>query len=306
MTRGQREAILEFSRNAREVEWRVAVARVLESADGTLRRAEAAQHAALAGMGEWASRLAMTAARTAAQVGLEESASALAAFAGAQDPMSDDLSLGALPLEEDVTAAAGLDAIDVIEEMKLELDSEPPPAIRIAQVHAPPPLPPAARRASRAMEAVTVASASPPVPPAPAPPGLSPAAAPPAPPPPPRAGRVSEERIAKALSFEGLLDAARDLRETRWAELARRSLVHGADHQMQRRGLLALARAYAAEGRPSEALIHGLDALARMREDKDAPGTRTCLLFLARLYERTDRHPEAVTLKNAAKAAAHA
>ena len=95
MTRAQRESILESSRNEQASQWRIAVAKVLERADGTLRRAEAAQHAARAGMGEWASRLAMAAARTAVQNGIEESASALAAFAGAQNPMSDDLDLGA-------------------------------------------------------------------------------------------------------------------------------------------------------------------------------------------------------------------
>ena len=276
MTRAQREAILEFSRNERARDWRSAVAQVLEQADGTLRRAEASQHAARAGMGEWASRLAMTAARTAAQAGLEESASTLAAFAGVQDPMSDDLDLGALPLEDEGEELEELLAVD--DEPSPKAESMPPPAMRVPPV-GPPPVP---------------KRAPPPRPPVPARPSP--------PPPPPRPGRLSEERIAKALSFEGLLDAARDLRETEWAELARRSLVHGADEGMQRRGLLALARAYAAEGRSSEALIHGLDALARMREDKDRDGTRTCLLFLARIYEQTDRQVDAVTLKNAAKA----
>ena len=85
-TRAQREAILEFARNvARPRLARGGRARARARA-GTLRRAEAAQHAAQAGLGEWASRLAMAAARTAAANGLEESASSLAAFAGAQSP----------------------------------------------------------------------------------------------------------------------------------------------------------------------------------------------------------------------------
>jgi hypothetical protein len=239
MTRAHREAILESSRNDHMQQWRTAVAKVFERADGTLRRAEAAQHAARAGLGEWASRLAMAAARTAAQCGLEESASALAAFAGAQDPASPDLDLGALPIEDDVTQAAAGDAIDGL--LALDLDS------------------------------------------------------------PPSSKDILEDYVvAEPVSYEGLLVAARDLRESRWSEVARRSLAPGME-DVARRGLLALARAYADEGRTAEALIHGLDALARMREARDGPGARTCLLFLARLYEQTARHSEAVTLKRAAE-----
>jgi len=115
--------------------------------------------------------------------------------------------------------------------------------------------------------------------------------------------RAEPEATSKPVSYRAELEAARALRETQWAEVARRSLVDGAKPESQRRGLLALARAYANEGRSAEALVHGLEALARMKEAKDARGTRTCLLFLARLYEQTERPTEAVTLKSAAQAA---
>ncbi len=258
-TRAQREAILDFARNSHTRDWHAAVARVLERAPGTLRRAEAAQHAAQAGLGEWASRLAMAAARTAAANGLEESASSLAAFAGAQSPGSAGLDLGALPLDEDATVVGG-DLTELLDE--LSLDPDP----REVVVPAPPPARPR--------------------PPAP----------PPAPPPP--AGAKP-----RPISYEVLLEAARDLRETQWADVARRSLADGTRPSMQRRGLLALARAYAHEGRSSESLIHALDALARMKEAHDGPGTRACLLFLAHLYEHSER-PEAATLKSAALAQA--
>jgi hypothetical protein len=245
MTRAQREAILESSRDDQTVQWRAAVANTLERADGTLRRAEAAQHAALAGMGEWAARLAMSAARSAAHNGLEETASTLAAFAASEDPESSDLDLGALALEgegeDDATQVGAADAIDGLLALKLDLDSSPAPL------------------------------------------------------------EVRPDVVHTEVSYEGVLDAARDLRGTRWAEVARRSLLPGAADGA-RRGLLALARAYADEGRTAEALIHGLDALARMREARDAQGSRTCLLFLARLYEQTERHSEALTLKRAADA----
>jgi len=251
--RAQREAILEFSRNDHSHNWRLAVATVLERADGTLRKAEAAQHAARAGNGQLASRLAMAAARAAAQVGLEEAASALAVFAGVQDPDSADLDLGALPLDEDATVAGALELDELLEEVKLDVPSIMPPVPR--------------------------------------PPSEAPDAG----------GEAPESK--SPISYQLLLDAARDLRETRWVAMARRSLVDGADRGVQRRGLLALARAYAAEGRSAEALIHGLDALARMREEEDGEGARTCLLFLASLYEQTARPTEAGQLKDAAQAA---
>ena len=240
-TRAQREAILEFSRSGRSRDWRAAVAKTLERSPGTLRRAEAAQHAARAGMGEWASRLAMAAARTASQMGLEESASTLAAFAGAQNPGSADLDLGELPIDDDITVALGANALTLGDDGSVM--AEPPLEVEV----------------------------------------------------------IEDVPERPSVSYHALLEAARDLRETHWAEVARRSLADGMAPDAQRRGLLALARAYAHEGRSPEALIHGLDALARMTEAHDRAGTRTCLLFLARLYERTERGPEAATLKHAAQ-----
>ena len=90
-------------------------------------------------------------------------------------------------------------------------------------------------------------------------------------------------------------------RAARWTALARKSLADDAPPDVQRRGLMALARAYADAGLPAEALVHALDALARMTEAKDTEGKRACLLFLARLYERTERHPEAISLRAAAQ-----
>ena len=281
-TRAQREAILEFSRNAHARDWRVAIAKTLENSPGTLRRAEASQHAARAGMSEWAAQLAMAAARTASQAGLEESASTLAAFAGVQNPGGAELDLGELEIDEDVAVAAAaalilgdpatvaappapeaaaLLELDIEEIVPDELDIEPEPE------RAAPRIPPRMSR-DTIVELVDQAPAP---------------AAPPA-------------------SYGRLLAAAQDLRETQWAEVARRSLVRGSSPDAQRRGLLALARAYASEGRSAEALIQALDALARMREATDREGTKTCLLFLARLYEQTERRPEAATLKHAAEA----
>ena len=271
VTRAQREAILEFSRNTQTRDWRTAIAKTIEKGPGTLRRAEAAQHAARAGMGEWAARLAMAAARTAAQVGLEESASTLAAFAASQDPGSANLDLGELPIEDEAeppTVAMGPMSPETLSEFDVSIDPDPPELVEPIEALQPRQPPPPEPRDS----------------------------------PIPVSGEAEVEN-SPSLSYLGLLDSARDLRETRWAELARRSLVDGSAPARQRRGLLALARAYADEGRPAEALIQGLDALARMREARDAVGSRACLLFLARIYERTERPTDAVTLKSAAQAA---
>jgi hypothetical protein len=107
-----------------------------------------------------------------------------------------------------------------------------------------------------------------------------------------------------AVSYEALLASARELPETRWVEVARRALTPGSGHRQTRRGLLALARAYAADGRSHESLIHGLTALARMREADDRAGARTCLLLLSQIYEQTGRRTEAFALKRAARSAA--
>jgi hypothetical protein len=49
---------------------------------------------------------------------------------------------------------------------------------------------------------------------------------------------------------------------------------------------LALAFALATAGQPDEALLEGLDALARAREAKDSRAQAACLAFLAKLFAR--------------------
>jgi hypothetical protein len=67
---------------------------------------------------------------------------------------------------------------------------------------------------------------------------------------------------------------------------------------------LALAVALAHAGRPQEALLHGLDALARAREAKDSSGAQACMLFLAKLFEGVSRVDEAARLREVARATA--
>jgi hypothetical protein len=71
---------------ARSRAWHRAIADEIEKAGGALRLAEAAQHAAMAEDGAWASRLARGAARRATELGQDTAALRLVAFARAQDP----------------------------------------------------------------------------------------------------------------------------------------------------------------------------------------------------------------------------
>jgi hypothetical protein len=49
---------------------------------------------------------------------------------------------------------------------------------------------------------------------------------------------------------------------------------------------LALAFALATAGQPDDALLEGLDALARAREANDSRAQAACLAFLAKLFAR--------------------
>ncbi len=64
---------------------------------------------------------------------------------------------------------------------------------------------------------------------------------------------------------------------------------------------LALGLALAAANRPDEALLAGLEALARAREAGGALAIAACLAFLARLYDQTERADEATALRGALK-----
>ncbi|MBL8609050.1 MAG: hypothetical protein JNL38_17115 [Myxococcales bacterium] len=60
---------------------------------------------------------------------------------------------------------------------------------------------------------------------------------------------------------------------------------------------LALGLALASAGRVDDALLEGLDALARARETSDDRGARACLSFLARLYAAVGRPEDADRLR---------
>jgi hypothetical protein len=100
-TRSHREAVLELMHEARTRTWHRAIAEVTEKAGGALRLTEAADHAAKAGDGAWAARLAAGAARRAIELGLDRSAARLVAFARSQDAASEPLLPIAAPASPD-------------------------------------------------------------------------------------------------------------------------------------------------------------------------------------------------------------
>jgi thioredoxin-like negative regulator of GroEL len=69
---------------------------------------------------------------------------------------------------------------------------------------------------------------------------------------------------------------------------------------------LALGVALAVAGRPDEALLEALDALARAREAGDKAGANACLAFLAKLFASVERPDDAVRLRRASEEGAPA
>ena len=64
---------------------------------------------------------------------------------------------------------------------------------------------------------------------------------------------------------------------------------------------LALGLGLAAANRADEALLEGLDALARAREGGDERAAGACLAFLAKLFGRVERGEDAAALSVAAR-----
>ena len=87
-------------------------------------------------------------------------------------------------------------------------------------------------------------------------------------------------------------DALRVLRRTR-------SQLDPTDQRRRCQTSLALGVALSVAGRPQEALLEGLDALARARQIGDERGAKACLAFLAKLYTSVGRSADAERLRDA-------
>ena len=77
-------------------------------------------------------------------------------------------------------------------------------------------------------------------------------------------------------------DALRVLRRTR-------SALDPKDHKLRCQTSLALGVALSVAGRPQEALLEGMDALARARYVGDERGAQACIAFLAKLFTSVGR-----------------
>jgi hypothetical protein len=86
-------------------------------------------------------------------------------------------------------------------------------------------------------------------------------------------------RAMARLSRGQIEEAIRALRQSR-------VLATSEPPAVQCQAALALAFALATAGRPDEALLEGLDALARAREARDSRAQAACLAFLAKLFAR--------------------
>ena len=71
------------------------------------------------------------------------------------------------------------------------------------------------------------------------------------------------------------------------------------DHARRCQTSLALGVALSVDGRPQEALLETLDALARARQIDDEQGARACLAFLAKLYSSVEREADAALIRDA-------
>jgi hypothetical protein len=104
------------------------------------------------------------------------------------------------------------------------------------------------------------------------------------------------ERL-RALSRLGRGDIGNALRSLRRA----RSALGPKEYNLRCQTSLALGVALSVAGRPQEALLEAMDALAQARSANDDRGASACLAFLAKLYTSAER-PEAELLRSTASA----
>jgi hypothetical protein len=106
---------------------------------------------------------------------------------------------------------------------------------------------------------------------------------------PPESSNGRTPLAAKIREIASGPDGAEALRSLR----AERAKLESAPPAARCQVSLALGVALALGGRPEDALLEALDALARAREDGDPKGLEACLAFLAKLYAGIGRAEEA-------------
>ena len=300
-----------------------AAAEVILGDEGVFGRVEAAWHAAQVGDGPAAARILLAAARATADARLEASTTQLIAFARRADPSCEEAALellanalerapsappptvrsGATPWSVPPHVSVGCAGIEEVAPMDIDArhDSEPPTIatkFELAPVEAPVPVaspepPPVVASPDEGADASPDTTWS----------GASIAT---------RLRELAKDALLnadnaalerwvdglkaagesplfterlRALSRLGrgdIGDALRVLRRTR-------SEVDPNDHTLRCQTSLAIGVALSVAGRPQEALLEGMDALARARSVEDERGARASLAFLSKLYSSVGR-----------------
>jgi hypothetical protein len=109
----------------------------------------------------------------------------------------------------------------------------------------------------------------------------------------PLADRVRE--LARGKQGNDAGDVLSDVRRAR-------ARVEGAPAATRCQAALALAMTLAIAGRPEEALLEALDALARAREGQDPKAVGACMALLAKLYSSAGMTGEAAALRESSGA----
>jgi hypothetical protein len=287
-----------------------AAADVIRSEEGVFGQVEAAWQAAQAGDGRTASQILLTAAKRTADARLEASTTQLIAFARRADPSCEDAAMellaNALARSPSVAPPAPAPRPGIVPRAALppsprpRIESTPPPKIEIHDSE-----PPTFVRADAASSQGEASPSSVP--------GASIAT---------RLGELAKEALLSAdnAALERWVDGLRAAGESpifteRLRAMARlgrgdigdalrvlrrtRAQLDPADLRQRCQTSLALGVALSVAGRPQDALLEGLDALARARQNGDARGAQACLAFLAKLYTAVQRPDEAEKLRAA-------
>jgi hypothetical protein len=113
-----------------------------------------------------------------------------------------------------------------------------------------------------------------------------------------RRGSALADRVRRLAHGDQSSDATEALAELRRA----RARVEGAPPATRCQAALALAMTLAIAGRPEEALLDALDALARAREAQDPKAVGACMALLAKLYSAAGLTGEAASLRESSGA----
>jgi len=114
-----------------------------------------------------------------------------------------------------------------------------------------------------------------------------------------RPGTLLADRVRELARGQQGNDAGDVLADVRRA----RARVEGAPPATRCQAALALAMTLAIAGRPEEALLEALDALARAREGQDPKAVGACMALLAKLYSSAGMTGEAAALRESSGAA---